>query len=259
MHVLRVGRRAYDEARILGEESLLHVLNRAGIQVLWRDNQSGCKGVCAGLPSQEMASVLAAGVCPNGECPDEALLEGLEHLSSAATGNLFVVLHQMGSHGPAYYRRYPPDFKQFVPACEQAELRRCTSAEIVNAYDNSVLYTDHLLARLIDFLKSQEDLDTAMLYVSDHGESLGEAGLYLHGVPYPIAPDAQTRVPMVGWFSVSFVRNTGLNTNCLLARAAQPVAHDNLFHSVLGALDVRTSAYEPELDLFRPCRTSSVS
>jgi lipid A ethanolaminephosphotransferase len=249
------GRRSYDEDLILSHESLLHVLQRAGIDVLWRDNQSGCKGVCAGLKVQEMARVLAPELCPGGTCLDEALLEGLEQVAVDAKGNLFVVLHQLGSHGPAYFKRYPPAFRHFTPACEQEELRRCSQAEIVNAYDNSVLYTDYVLGRLIDLLQAQEQrLDTAMLYVSDHGESLGESGLYLHGVPYPIAPDVQKHVPMVAWVSPSFARSTGLDLGCLRKRAAEPVSHDNLFHSVLGALDIQTQAYERGLDIFAPCR-----
>ncbi|RYY89462.1 MAG: phosphoethanolamine--lipid A transferase, partial [Comamonadaceae bacterium] len=235
------GRRNYDEDTILSHESLLHVLHRAGIEVLWRDNQSGCKGVCAGLRVQEMARTLAPELCPDGQCFDEALLHDLDQVAVDARGNLFVVLHQLGSHGPAYYKRYPPAFKRFTPACEQEELRRCSQAEIVNAYDNTILYTDHVLGRLVDQLQALDaKLDTAMLYVSDHGESLGESGLYLHGVPYAIAPQVQTHVPMVAWASAGFVRSTGLDLACLRQRAALPVSHDNLFHSVLGAMDVQT-------------------
>ncbi len=251
-----VGRRNYDEDRILSHESLLHVLHRAGVQVLWRDNQSGCKGVCAGLPVQQMAEVLAPHLCARGQCHDEALLQGLDQVAAGAKGSLFLVLHQLGSHGPAYDRRYPDRFRRFVPSCAQDELRRCSQQEIVNAYDNTILYTDHVLGRLVDWLRTQEArFDTAMLYVSDHGESLGEAGLYLHGVPYAIAPDVQTRVPMVMWFSPSFARGARLDVGCLRARAGEPASHDNLFHTALGALDVQTSAYEAPLDLLRPCRT----
>jgi lipid A ethanolaminephosphotransferase len=251
----QVGRRRYDEDRILSQESLLHVLTRAGVQVLWRDNQSGCKGVCAGLPTQDLAATLGAARCPGGECLDEQLLDGLDGVAAQARGSLVVVLHQLGSHGPSYFRRYPPAFRRFEPACESDDLRRCTQAEIVNAYDNSILYTDHVLGRVIDWLQGQQQrYDTAMLYVSDHGESLGEGGLYLHGVPWSIAPAVQTKVPMVAWFSPGWTAATGLDLGCLRRRAAQPASHDHLFHSVLGALDVRTRAYEPDWDLLRPCR-----
>ncbi len=251
----QVGRRDYDEDRILSQESLLHVLARAGVQVLWRDNQSGCKGVCAGLPTQDLPSTLGAAHCPGGACFDEQLLEGLDAVAAQAPGSLVVVLHQLGSHGPSYFRRYPPAFRRYTPACESDDLHRCSQAEIVNAYDNTLLYTDHVLGRVIDWLQGrQQRFDTAMLYVSDHGESLGENGLYLHGVPWSIAPAVQTKVPMVAWFSQGWTASTGLDLGCLRQRAAQPASHDHLFHSVLGALDVRTRAYDPAWDLLRPCR-----
>ncbi|HEY0887340.1 MAG TPA: phosphoethanolamine--lipid A transferase, partial [Ramlibacter sp.] len=217
------GRGRYDEGRILSHESLLHVLARAGFQVQWRDNQSGCKGVCSGLAQQQLNGAAAAASCAGGQCPDEVLLQGLEGAARDERGNLFIVLHQLGSHGPAYYRRYPAAYRRFAPACETEDLRSCTREEIVNAYDNSLLYTDHVLGALIDILeRAQPTHDTAMLYVSDHGESLGESGLYLHGVPYPIAPDVQTRVPMVMWLSPAFRRSHDIDEACLRRRAAQP-------------------------------------
>jgi lipid A ethanolaminephosphotransferase len=249
------GRRRYDERQIRTHESLLHVLDHAGVQVLWRDNQSGCKGVCAGVPTDQLDHAGVEGLCAEGRCYDEVLLHGLDRVARDARGNLFVVLHQLGSHGPSYFRRYPAAFRRFTPACEQDELRRCSEEEIVNAYDNSLLYTDHFLARVIDFLKSQGAYyDTAMLYLADHGESLGEAGLYLHGVPYPIAPRVQTHVPMVAWMSPAFAQRTSVDPGCVRDRAGQPLSHDHLFHSVLGLMDVETGAYDPGEDLFLPCR-----
>jgi lipid A ethanolaminephosphotransferase len=250
-----IGRAHYDEERILSHESLLHVLARAGFHVLWRDNQSGCKGVCSGLPEQQMPTSGPAPLCAGGHCFDEVLLQGLDTMARDTQGNLFVVLHELGSHGPAYFRRYPPAFRRFTPACESDDLRTCSRDEIVNAYDNSLLYTDHVLSRLIDLLdREQATHDTAMLYVSDHGESLGEGGLYLHGVPYAIAPAVQTHVPLVMWLSPAFRRDFGIDEACLRRRAEQPASHDNLFHSLLGVLDVQTSAYQPGLDLFAGCR-----
>jgi lipid A ethanolaminephosphotransferase len=250
-----VGRRNYNEDRILAQESVLHVLARAGFQVLWRDNQSGCKGVCSGLPEQRLDHAKVEALCAEGQCFDEVLLHGMEGIARDTRGNLFVVMHQLGSHGPAYYRRYPAVFKRFTPACESEDLRECSKAEIVNAYDNSLLYTDYVLGRLIDFLdRAQATHDTAMLFVSDHGESLGDSGLYLHGMPYAIAPDVQKRVPMVMWLSPAFRREFGVDQDCLRGVAGRPASHDNLFHSVLGVLDVQTGSYERGQDLFASCR-----
>jgi len=250
-----IGRRDYDEDRIRRSESLLHVLRRAGFDVIWRDNNTGCKGVCAGFREDRVDRLPAADLCEEGVCFDEALLKGIDSLLKDRSGNLFIVLHQVGNHGPAYFNRYPSAFRRFTPTCDTSELRACTREEIVNTYDNAILYTDHFLARAVDFLASKEaEYTTAMLYVSDHGESLGEAGLYLHGIPYAIAPTVQKQVPMVMWFSSGFLRSFGLDERCLRRQASLPVSHDNVFHSVLGMLEIQTSVLDPSLDLSRSCR-----
>ena len=252
------GRARYDEEKILSHESLLHVLARAGFKVSWRDNQSGCKGVCSGLPAEQLDRAGIESLCAEGQCLDEVLLEGMDRVLRDTRGNLFVVMHQLGSHGPAYFKRYPAAFARFTPACEKEDLHRCSTAEIVNAYDNSLLYTDHFLSRMIDFLdRAQATHDTAMLYVSDHGESLGESGLYLHGMPRAIAPDVQTHVPLLTWLSPAFNRSFGVDADCLRGRARHPASHDNLFHSVLGLLDVQTQARDSAQDLFAPCRPAT--
>jgi lipid A ethanolaminephosphotransferase len=258
-----VGRRDYDEARIRGSESLLHLLVHAGATVHWRDNQSGCKGVCAGLPQDEVVSLNPAGLCSEGRCLDEGLLVGLNERLAAAravggkASTQLLVLHQLGSHGPAYFRRYPPAFAHFAPACENDDLQKCTREEIVNAYDNSLRYTDHVLGSLIATLQRNEaDVDSALIYVSDHGESLGERNLYLHGLPWFIAPKEQKQVPMVMWLSSGIARANAVDTACLRRRAAEPASHDHLFHTVLGLLDVKTAVYEPAWDLVEGCRSA---
>ena len=251
------GRRNYDEKQIRNSESLLNVLDRAGMKVIWRDNQSSCKGVCAGVEEHKLSNSKDSEWCDGDRCLDEILISGLDSLLADSKGNLVLVLHQLGNHGPAYYKRYPPAFRKFEPVCETADLAKCSREAVVNAYDNALLYTDHMLAQTIAFLKKQEKkFDTAMVYVSDHGESLGENGLYLHGVPYSIAPKVQTEVPMVMWFSSGYISSVGLDADCLRSRAQQPASHDNLFHSVLGLLDIRTKIYEPSLDLAAGCRRS---
>jgi lipid A ethanolaminephosphotransferase len=255
-----VGRRDYDEARIRGSESLLHVATRAGVVTHWRDNQSGCKGVCDGLPQDTVNAALAPGLCQEGRCLDEGLLRGFDERLSAlhgSRGTQLLVLHMLGNHGPSYFRRYPPAFERFTPVCRNDDLGRCTREEIVNAYDNALLYTDHVLATLIGALTAHaEQVDSAMVFVSDHGESLGEKNLFLHGVPYVIAPKEQTQVPMLFWSSSGFARSASLNTDCLRERARQPATHDHLFHSLLALLDVKTSLYAPEWDFTSTCRAA---
>lgn len=255
-----VGRRDYNERRIRGSEGLLHVVARAGVAVNWRDNQSGCKGVCDGLPNDAVQALNAPGLCSDGRCLDEGLLWGLDQRLAQAKGTQLLVLHQLGNHGPSYFRRYPPSFARFAPACQDDDLQHCTRDEIVNAYDNALLYTDHVLAQLIAQLGARAgSVDSALLYVADHGESLGENRLFLHGIPYAIAPDVQTRVPMVMWASPGFAHATGLDLDCLRERSRSPTSHDHLFHSVLGLLDVRTALYEPQWDFSAACRREAVS
>lgn len=255
-----IGRRDYDEGRIRGQESLLHVLSRAGVTVHWRDNQSGCKGVCEGLPGDTVSSLNAPGLCNEDHCLDEGLLHDMDERLQRVQGTQLWVFHMLGSHGPSYFRRYPPAFAHFLPDCRDDDLRRCSAEEVTNAYDNAMLYTDHVLASAIAKLQAHAgEVDSALVYVSDHGESLGEHGLFLHGMPYAIAPDLQKHVPMVAWTSAGFEAAAGMNAGCLqpeLQRGArQPVSHDHLFHTVLGLLDVRTALHEPRWDLTQPCHT----
>lgn len=249
----QIGRRHYDQKAIRSQQSLLNVLDRTGVKTLWRDNQSGCKGVCEGTAFESLANATDASLCADGRCMDEIMLKGLEEQVRTERGDRVVVLHQLGNHGPSYFQRYPAAFRKFLPPCENPELGNCETKQIVNAYDNAILYTDHFLAQTIRRLRAMGDYDTAMIYVSDHGESLGEKGLYLHGMPYAIAPAEQTQVPMVMWFSDRFASHRGVDVRCLQQRARQRTDHDVLFSSILGLMQIRTSAYDPTQDVFASC------
>lgn len=248
------GRRNYDLTLIKQSESLLHALERAGVKTLWRDNQTGCKGVCEGLAFESFREPRKDALCDEKFCRDEIMLRGLNEVARSTKGDLVVVLHQLGNHGPGYFRRYPESMRLFKPDCRTSDLGECTQEEIINAYDNAVLATDDFLARTIALLKSDKSRDSAMIYVSDHGESLGENNLYLHGIPQAIAPDTQLRVPMAVWTSPGMNANQHLDASCLKKKALTSVSHDNLFHSVLGIMQVKTKEYDPALDIFGPCR-----
>ena len=248
------GRRQYDEKLIRGSESLLDVAARAGFRVVWIDNQSGCKNVCKGVEEMRPQAADTPTLCDGERCLDAAMLKTLEKTVASTPGNLLVVMHQMGNHGPAYFKRYPDAFKHYTPACEDADLAHCKTEAIVNAYDNAIRYTDHVVADVVRYLGKESTHDAALIYVSDHGESLGENGLFLHGIPYAIAPDVQTRVPMVMWLSPGYASSFSLNPTCVSERAKSPVAHDNLFHTVLGMLDVKTTVYEEKMDFSAACR-----
>jgi lipid A ethanolaminephosphotransferase len=252
-----LGREGYTADRAASQEGLLDVLSHAGLAVLWRDNNSGCKGVCSRVLYENEAQATSADpLCDGDECYDERLLAGLPEIIRESTHDLVIVLHQKGSHGPEYTKRYPPGFGRFGPVCAGADFQHCAPDSIVAAYDNTILYTDYFLSRTVDMLRAVAaagQADTAMLYFSDHGESLGENSLYLHGLPYLLAPAQQTHVPMLLWMSDAFAQRFGIDRACLAARRGLPLSHDHVFHSVLGMLDVRTRAAKPELDLFRGC------
>jgi lipid A ethanolaminephosphotransferase len=239
-------------------ENLLDLLQHAGLAVVWIDNQSGCKGVCDRIPEVSTTALKVPGLCEQGECFDEVMIGETERQLNAlpperkARGTV-VVMHQMGSHGPAYFKRSPAAFKVFQPECVSNALQECDREAVVNAYDNSIRYTDHFLAQTIGWLQKQPT-STALLYFSDHGESLGENNLYLHGLPYAIAPDEQKHVPMVTWLSAGMQQRLKLSTACLNQHANDPLSHDNLFHSVLGIMDIQTSAHQPALDIFAACK-----
>lgn len=259
-----LGREAYSK-RTADYEGLLPVLKHAGLGVLWRDNNAGCKGVCSTEPAEydDMSRLSVADWCENQTCFDEILLHQLDErvasvLKDRKTNGAVIFMHQMGSHGPAYYLRSPLAYKVFLPECTSNNLQDCTQAQVINAYDNTIRYSDHFLAQTINWLNSHENqYDTAMLYVSDHGESLGENNTYLHGLPYLIAPDVQKHVPMVVWLSPPMQARSGVSMACLQQQKDTALSHDNLFHSVLGLLDIHTAVYRLALDLFAPCRKRS--
>ncbi|MGQ5524709.1 phosphoethanolamine transferase [Chitinimonas sp. PSY-7] len=253
------GRRNYDEDAIKQHESVLHVLNRAGHKVLWRDNQSGCKGVCNGLETESTSNETDAALCQNGSCLDEIMLKGLQERITRESGNIVVVMHQLGNHGPAYYKRYPAAMRRFTPTCDTSDLGKCSVEAVRNSYDNALLYTDHFLAETIKLLAKQTSHDAAMIYVSDHGESLGENGIFLHGLPYSIAPKEQTSVPMVMWTSPGYANSFGLDTQCMQTQRTSPLSHDNLFHTMLGMLDVNTNIYDRNYDFVAACRRPALS
>ena len=253
-----LGRENFSLEKAQQREGLLDVLQRAGLAVQWRDNQSGCKGVCDRVPNDNLKDSKTADLCSAEECFDEVLLSGLPEKLATLDRDTVLVLHMMGSHGPAYYKRYPDRFEVFLPTCKTSQLDRCSQQEITNTFDNTLRYTDFVLAKLVEILREHADkVDTAMIYMSDHGESLGEHNLYLHGTPYMIAPDAQKHVPMLMWFSAGYQRNFGVDTACLAQNQAKPYSHDNLFHSALGLLNVTTSQYDAKQDIFNACRKNS--
>lgn len=253
-----LGRSGYSESKAKSSENLLDVLAHAGFEVEWEDNNTGSKRIAIRNREEDMADLGATDLCDAEGCLDELLVrhlgEELRPTDVDATRDKVYVLHMIGSHGPAYFKRYPKAFERFTPTCDSVALQACTPGQIRNSYDNTIAYTDHILARLVKLLQDNAGQRTsALLYVSDHGESTGERGMYLHGAPYLLAPAEQTKVPMLLWTSAPFREWRGLDAGCAAARRDAPISHDHFFHTVLGLLDLRTAVYRPELDALAGC------
>jgi lipid A ethanolaminephosphotransferase len=249
-----MGRENYKETIAKNSSNILDVLATAGININWLDNNSGCKGVCARVPTELVFEQQQNPLCTDGQCLDPILLEALDkQLQQPLTSDRLIVLHQMGSHGPEYYRRSAGSDKVFLPECTDKQIQLCAPSDIVNAYDNSIVATDSLLAGVIERLNKEQNYQTAMFYLSDHGESLGESGIYLHGLPYWMAPKAQTQVPMLWWMSDAYASSQQLTSECIAARQQNPYSHDNLFHSLLGMFKVSTDLYQSGKDIFHTC------
>ncbi len=247
----------YDEQLASHREGLLDIAKRAGYQVTWIDNNSGCKGACDRVEQYQIPEDLKQKWCKDGECLDDILIDSLkQYLASIPKDDKrprLVVLHQMGSHGPAYYKRAPEGYQPFKPTCDTNAIQGCSPAELINSYDNTIVYTDHVLSQMINTLKEVSNYQTGFWYLSDHGESTGEHGMYLHGSPYSIAPSQQTHIPMIMWFSDGWKQNNLAQVNCLNQQTKQKLSQDNLFPSLLSMLDVKTQVINPQLDMLHSC------
>lgn len=250
-------RAAFDGKIAASSENVLDILHRTGVSILWKENDGGCKGVCKRIPTITVDATENKHLCNGRTCYDEVLLDNLDNEISQMTGNdKMVIFHMIGSHGPTYFERYPEEHRHFVPDCPRSDIENCTNEELINTYDNTVRYTDYVLSLMAKKLNKYNDTyRTVLLYVSDHGESLGEYGLYLHGTPYKLAPEQQTQVPLLLWMSPDFISSEKINVSCLSDNARnRHYSHDYLFSSLLGIWNIRTEMYNKERDILAECR-----
>ncbi|MCL6407224.1 phosphoethanolamine transferase EptA [Dickeya dadantii] len=252
-------RAGYDEQLAAHQEGLLDVLQHAGVNVRWQENDGGCKGACDRVSSTDITALNLPDQCSGGECRDEALFSGVEDYINQLNNDGIIVLHTMGSHGPAYYQRYPDDFRKFTPTCDTNQIQTCSRESLINTYDNTILYVDYIVDKAINVLKGHQDkFNTALVYLSDHGESLGEDGIYLHSMPYAVAPTQQTHIPMLMWLSGGYQQQFSIDDSCMRKQAGQQrFSQDNLFHTVLGMFNIATKEYQAPLDILQPCRGTS--
>ena len=244
------------------ENNLMDLLHIAGIKTLWLDNDGGSKGVANRISYVAMNPKNNPKYCNGEVCYDTVLLKGLnKRITKMGSGSKIVAFHLVGSHGPTYYERVPKNMEAFAPRCNRSDIQNCTHEELVNQYDDTIHFTDYVLSQMIAKLKTYEPkYNVALLYLSDHGESLGEDGLYLHGTPYLFAPKYQKHVPLITWFGQGFIKQRGINMACLKQVALNQksgLSQDNLFSSILGLMHVSTKLYDSSLDMFKKCSNNA--
>jgi len=238
----KLSQRDYSPEKAAEEENLLDVLQRVGFLVYWKDNNSSSKGVASRVREENVRDL---------NQNDDILLKGLDEYVKSLKEDTVLILHQLGSHGPSYYKRYPSEFNIFTPTCNSSEIQSCQKDHLINTYDNTILYTDYILTKIIEVLEKNPQLNTVMMYISDHGQSLGEYGLYLHGTPYVVAPKEQIHIPWIIWLSDNFAKEFHVNKEHLLKSiTTRKCAHENFFHSVLGLLNIDTEEYKKDMDIF---------
>ena len=246
---------AYSPEKAASQSNVLDVLQQAGVKVIWIDNNSNCKGVCKRVETINYREYPDPSLpfYGHGEYFDEILLHRLQEKIAATDKDMLIVLHMLGSHGPAYFKRSPDEFKHFTPECKANSYQSCkSSAEFINEYDNSIVYTDFFLDKTIKLLQNlQQPVESFMLYASDHGESLGDNGLYLHGAPLEKAPEEQMHIPFLAWLSENYIKNHQLDIAKIHAGSKEPHTHDDIAHSLLGLMSIKTGLYRQNNDIFR--------
>lgn len=228
-------------------EYLPSYLKRHDIDVIWHSNNWGEPAI--EVNTYNKAETLRQNCQGTGCDHDEVLLQGLsERIINSKQQRIFVVLHQKGSHGPLYHERHPKAFEQFSPGCHSLNIRDCSYQELVNAYDNTILYTDHFLSRVIATLKQITETPSMMMYISDHGESLGEYGLYLHGTPKSVAPAYQFDIPFLIWMTPELKARKAIDFDTFEQQSKY--GQDHVFHTIMGAFDLISPVYDKSKDLF---------
>lgn len=230
-------------------ENVLDIFSKNGWRVVWLENNSDCKGVCTRVETYSP--------CPTGAgtCFDSVLTEEMKKQLAQPEQNTVLVMHQAGSHGPTYYKRYPQEFGIFKPVCNTEKLNECTKEEIVNTYDNTILYTSQNLADILALLQNDyPQYNSVLFYVSDHGESLGEYNVYLHSAPYVIAPKEQKHIPFFMWADDSTLSSLRIDKHCLNTAKNEAISQDSVFHTLLGIGGISAEEYKQQLDLANKCK-----
>ena len=221
-------------------EILPNYLYRNDVEVFWRTTNWGEPPVH--IKNYQDRAYLQSIAKEEDKNYDAVLLSGLkEQILASKKNKILVVLHTSTSHGPSYNTKYPSQFEHFKPVCKSVELSNCSQNELINAYDNTIVYTDYLLHRTIEELKQLKSYKSTMLFVSDHGESLGEKNLYMHGIPMSIAPKEQYEIPFIVWLPEDSSKKI---------KKFDMLSQYHVFHSVLNFLHIESPIYNEEMNIF---------
>jgi lipid A ethanolaminephosphotransferase len=221
-------------------EILPNYLYRNDVEVIWRTTNWGEPPVH--IKNYQKSESFRQNCKTDGCDYDEVLLTDLkEQIQNSKKNKIVVILHTSTSHGPTYSKKYPPKFETFKPVCNSVELGKCSQNELINAYDNTIIYTDYILSEVVKELKILKDYKSAMIFVSDHGESLGEKNLYMHGIPISIAPKEQYEIPFIVWVS----------ENSKQLKPLKEVTQYHVFHSILNYLNIQSPIYDEQMNIFK--------
>ena len=251
----RLDKENYDKRLANAQQNVVDIIQLAGADVLWISNNNGsCKGVCNRIKSIQIPTKKSDPLCDGEYCFDEVLLRPLKQkLATLTYEDTLIVLHMIGSHGPTYYKRYPDKNRIFIPDCQRSDIQNCSEEELTNTYDNTIAYTDFVLAKVIgelNTLSKFKNVETSMIYISDHGESLGESGIFLHGLPYAFAPREQTHVPLIYWADPSHQSN---RVDCANKFRNKKISHDNIFDFLLGEMSVDSTIFKMQNNPLNQC------
>ncbi len=237
------------------ETSVLSVLTRLGFDTVWMGTQSITK-YYRNKPGGSFYDEVDFHMIPGGSLVfmpnshDGQMLPYLEQ-NIKSDKKTFLVLHTTGSHWN-YGARYPKEFAKFKPDLDgrvKHDASSCNREELINSYDNSILYTDFFLSSVIEKLK---DKKAFLIYSADHGESLGECGRLTHGCDGYV--QEQREVPLMVWMSDSYKDSHPDKWSAVESAKENNISHDYIFHSILNCLGIESEAIDESLSL---CHTKS--
>jgi len=225
--------------------SLYSVLNKANYNTVWIGNQTPEKSYRDLIYQNKSVSLIDVehSVLSYHKKYDTELINTFKEQYQENQAN-FYTLHMIGSHW-WYESRYSEEFKKFTPVVKTKYLPSSSEEELINSYDNTIVYLDYFLNEMITFLEEKEE-ETILIYLSDHGEILGEDDKWLHGQDH----EASKNPAGIIWSSKKFKKNSPQKLDGLIQNLNREVSTDFLYHSVLSLIEVQSFDYTPNKSIF---------